>query len=57
MAVNIKGLYGNSGKKIQVNKYSLECSLTVFTFVFACCVVISPIHYDVSDFLYPEFPL
>ena len=56
MAVKIKDLYGNiqvkdSRGQILARIFN-KIHLTLFTLlVFACCVVIFPIHYDLSDFL------
>ena len=56
MAVNVKNLYGNSGKRFKLinTRYRMfnKIQLTVFTLlVFVCGVFIFPIHCDLSDFL------
>ena len=61
MTVNMKDLYSSPGNETQESKYLLEFPIkkpsNLFTwFVFAFCVVIFPIRFDLSDFLYPSFP-
>ena len=66
MAVNIKDLYGNSGNRFekmsthmnfQKNTLYLSYLLSSCVPPSSSCVVIIPIRCDLSDFLYPEFPL
>ena len=55
MAVNVKNLYGNSGKRFKLinTRYRMfnKIQLTVFTLlVFVCGVFIFPIHCDFKQF-------
>ena len=54
----MKDLYSSPGNETQESKYSLEFPIKKPStlFVFACCVVIFPFRFDLSDFLYPSFP-
>ena len=53
----MKDLYLSPGNKLKNLNTRWDFQLTLFTrFVFACCVVISPIRLDLSDFLYPSSP-